>query len=271
MSATENNGTAVITGASTGIGAVYADRLARRGYDLSLVARNRERLAALANRLVAETGRSVEILPADLTDKADLLRVEATLRDDPKITMLVNNAGIGSVAPLIKADIEKMEEMIILNITALTRLTYAAAPGFVERGRGTIINISSTVGISTETLNGVYGASKAYVLGFSHSLQHELADKGVRIQAVLPGATATEFWDIAGYAHQNMPKDIVMSPEDMVDAALAGLDQGERVTIPGLQDGEVWARFEASRRAISTMFGNAVPGPRYSVGRTKAA
>ncbi len=118
MSATDNNGTALITGASTGIGAVYADRLARRGYDLILVARNRERLAALANRLVAETSRSVEILPADLTDKADLLRVEATLRDDPKITMLVNNAGIGSVAPLIKADIGKMEEMITLNITA---------------------------------------------------------------------------------------------------------------------------------------------------------
>lgn len=271
MSATENKGTALITGASTGIGAVYADRLARRGYDLVLVARNRERLTALANRLVAETGRSAEILPADLNNKADLLRVEATLRDDPNMTMLVNNAGVGSVAPLIKADIDKMEDMITLNITALTRLTYAAAPGFVERGHGTIINISSTVGISTETLNGVYGATKAYVLGFSHSLQHELGDKGVRIQAVLPGATATEFWDIAGFAHQNMPQDMVMSAENMVDAALAGLDQGERVTIPGLQDGEAWTSFEASRLAISKMFGNAIPGPRYNLGRKKAA
>ncbi len=271
MSATENKGTSLITGASTGIGAVYADRLARRGYDLILVARNRERLTALASRLVAETGRSVEILPADLNNKADLLRVEATLRDDPNITMLVNNAGVGSVAPLVKADIDTMEDMITLNITALTRLTYAAAPGFVARGRGTIINISSTVGISTETLNGVYGATKAYVLGFSHSLQHELGDKGVRIQAVLPGATATEFWDIAGFAHENMPKDMVMSPENMVDAALAGLDQGERVTIPGLQDGEAWLSFEASRLAISKMFGNAIPGPRYNIGRTTAA
>ncbi len=271
MSATESKGTALITGSSTGIGAVYADRLARRGYDLILVARHQERLTALANRLAAETGRSVKVLAADLNNKADLARVEATLRDDPAVTMLVNNAGIGSVAPLVKADVDTMEDMITLNITALTRLTYAAAPSFVARGRGTIINISSTVGISTETLNGVYGATKAYVLGFSHSLQHELGDKGVRIQAVLPGATATEFWDIAGFAHQNMPKDTVMSAEDLVDAALAGLDQGERVTIPGLQDGEAWASFETSRRAISTMFGNAIPGPRYHVGRKKAA
>jgi short-subunit dehydrogenase len=271
MSAAENKGTALITGSSTGIGAVYADRLARRGYDLILVARNQARLTAIANRLVAETGRSVTILAADLNNKVDLARVEATLRGDPNITMLVNNAGVGSVAPLVKADIDKMEEMITLNITALTRLTYAAAPSFVERGQGTIINISSTVGISTETLNGVYGATKAYVLGFNHSLQHELGDKGVRIQAVLPGATATEFWDSAGYAHQNMPQDMVMSPEDMVDAALAGLDQGECVTIPSLQDGAAWMSFEASRLAISKMFGNAIPGPRYNVSRKKAA
>jgi short-subunit dehydrogenase len=271
MSATENKGTALITGSSTGIGAVYADRLARRGYDLILVARHQERLTEIANRLVAETGRSVTSLPADLNNKLDLARVEATLRGDPNITMLVNNAGVGSVAPLVKADIDKMEDMITLNVTALTRLTYAAAPGFVERGRGTIINISSVVGISAETLNGVYGASKAYVLAFSHSLQHELGEKGIRVQAVLPGATATEFWGIAGFAHQNMPKDMVMSPEDMVDAALAGLDQGERVTIPSLQDGEAWLSFEASRLAISKMFGNAIPGPRYNIGWNKAA
>jgi short-subunit dehydrogenase len=263
MSNQSNKGTALITGASTGIGAVYADRLAKRGYDLILVARNHDRLAAVAKRLTTETGRSVRTIAADLNDKSALAKVEAVLRDDAGITMLVNNAGFGSVAPLLGGDTDKMEDMISLNVTALTRLTYAAAPRFVARGTGTIINISSIVGIAAEMLNGVYGATKAYVLSLSHSLQHELASKGVRVQAVLPGATATEFWDVAGFPHKNMPQEIVMTTEAMVDASLAGLDKGELVTIPGLQDGEEWTRFEATRRELSTKFGHAVPAPRY--------
>ena len=263
MKLEQKNGVALITGVSSGIGATYADRLARRGYDLILVARNKTRLKALAARLTSETGRSVKVLRADLSNKAELVKVEATLRDDPRITVLVNSAGIASVAPLLNADVEKMEDIIDLNITALTRLTYAAAPAFVARGAGTIINIGSVVGISPETLNGVYGATKAYVLALSHSLQHELADKGLRIQEVLPGATATEAWELAGMPYQNLPAEIVMSPEDVVDAALVGLDQGELVTIPPLHDGNEWTRFEAARRAISKQFGNSVPAPRY--------
>lgn len=263
MPLANSKGTALITGASTGIGAVYADRLAKRGYDLVLVARNEARLKSLSARLASETRRSVLPLRADLNDKAELAKVERILREDQTVTMLVNNAGVASVAPLLNADVEKMGDMIALNITALTRLTYAAAPAFVARGAGTIINIASIVGISPETLNGVYGATKAYVIALSHSLQHELADKGLRIQAVLPGATATEFWDIAGLPIRNLPASIVMSPEDMVDAALAGLDQGERVTLPSLHDGDEWTRFEAARRAISQRFGNSVPAPRY--------
>src|ERR1700754_4194561 len=240
MSSPSPKGVALVTGASTGIGAIYADRLAKRGYDLILVARNKDRLDTLAGRLRLETGRQVTALQADLGDKAGLAKVEAVLHDDPSITMLVNNAGVGSVASILQANVDKMEAMIELNITALTRLTYAAAPGFVARGKGTIINISSVVGIAVEALNGVYGASKAYVLSFSQSLQHELGDKGVRIQAVLPNATATDFWDIAGFAYQNMPAEWVMSAEDLVDAALVGLDNGEVGTIPGLQDGDDW-------------------------------
>jgi len=185
--------------------------------------------------------------------------------------MLVNNAGIGAVAPLLSADVEKMDDIIVLNITALTHLTYAAAPAFVSRGAGTIINVASVVGISPETLNGVYGASKAYVLALSHSLQHELGAKGVRIQAVLPGATATEIWDKAGLPVKNLPASIVMSPEDMVDAALVGLDQGELVTIPSLHDADEWTRFEAARRALSKRFGNAAPAPRYRIGAPASA
>ena len=188
MSATKTKGIALITGASTGIGAIYADRLAKRGYDLILVARNQSRLAALAGRLKSETGRSVETISADLNDKADLARIETTLRTNTNISLLVNNAGVGGAAPLLNSDVEKMDQMISLNVVALTRLTYAVAPGFVARGGGTIVNIASIVAISPETLNGVYGGSKAFVLAFSQSLQHELAQKGVRVQAVLPGA-----------------------------------------------------------------------------------
>jgi short-subunit dehydrogenase len=258
-------GTALVTGASAGIGAIYADRLAKRGYDLIVVARNEARLKSLAARLTRENGRSIEVLPADLNDKAELAKVEARLRDDPSITMLVNNAGVASVAPLLNADVAKMDDMIALNVTALTRLTYAAAPAFVARGAGTIINIASVVGISPETLNGVYGGTKAYVIALSHSLQHELADKGIRVQAVLPGATATEIWALAGLPYQNLPAEIVMSPEDMVDAALVGLDQGELVTIPSLQDTDEWTHWEAGRRALSQQFGHSMPAPRYRV------
>jgi short-subunit dehydrogenase len=164
-----------------------------------------------------------------------------------------------------------MDDMIALNVTALTRLTYAAAPAFVARGRGTIINIASTVGISPETLNGVYGATKAYVLALSHSLQHELADKGIRIQAVLPAGTATDFWEKTGLPYQNLPEGTVMSSEDMVDAALAGLDQGELVTLPSLHDDDEWARFEAARRAMSEHFFNSAPAPRYRIGELASA
>lgn len=261
-----SNGIALITGASTGIGAVYADRLARRGFDLILIARNKDRLEALATKLKKETGRSVTAVQADLADKKALASIEKILRDEPGITMLVNNAGVGSVAPLIGGNVDEIDSMIQLNIRALTRLTYAAAPAFAARGKGTIINISSIVGIANELLNGVYSASKSYVLGFSHSLQNELVDKGVRIQAVLPGATATEFWDVAGYG-QLKTASTTMSAEDMVDAALVGLDQGELVTIPGLHDENDWLRWEADRRAISQKFGNAKPAPRYAVAK----
>jgi len=263
MSNSSSKGTALITGASRGIGAVYADRLAKRGYDLILVARSEAPLQALAATLSRSTGRRTTPIVADVNNKQDLARVEAKLKDDPSITMLVNNAGCASVAPLLDADIEKMEDMIALNISALTRLTYVAAPAFVKRAAGTIINIGSAAGISVEALNGVYGASKAYVLAFSLSLQHELTSKGIRIQAVLPGRTATDGWEVAGLPWQQQPPSIVMSVEDMVDAALVGLDQGELVTIPGLHNGDEWTRFEAIRRGMLPQFGTSVPAPRY--------
>jgi uncharacterized protein len=274
MTVSRTQGIALVTGASSGIGAVYADRLAHRGHDLILVARRRDRLDAIAQRIRSETGRHVAVIIADLGNHVDLKQVEDVLRAETQLTMLVNNAGFGSVAPLHGEDVEKMKDMIELNVTAVTRLTYAAVPGFVARGRGAIINISSVVAVHPELLNGVYGGTKAYVLAFSQSLNHELADKGVRVQAVLPGATRTELWDNAGIPVENMPKERqgrFMPVEAMVDAALAGLDQGEFVTIPALPTVADWDTFEAARQALFPNLSHAEPAARYRIAPRSAA
>ncbi|MEX5360528.1 SDR family NAD(P)-dependent oxidoreductase [Pseudomonas guariconensis] len=255
-------GTALITGASSGIGALYAERLAHRGYDLILVARNRERLNALAKRLTDETGRSVEVVAADLGNPDDLRQVELLLRTDASITLLVNNAGVGATQPLLESDVDKMQDMITLNVNVLTRLTYAAVPGLVAR-QGTLINIASVVALAPERLNGVYGGTKAFVLAFSQSLHHELADKHVRVQVVLPGATATDFWAAAGTPLDYLPGEIVMKADDMVDAALAGLDLGEFITIPSLPDLGDLERYEAARQALMPNLSLRTPATRY--------
>jgi hypothetical protein len=258
-------GFALITGASAGIGAVYADRLARRGYDLILVARRADRLQAAAERIASETGRKVESVVADLGDHADLKRVEDILRTDTRISLLVNNAGLGPIAPLLNSDVDAMSEVVAVNIDAVVRLTYAVVPGFVERGTGSIINLSSSVAISPEILNGVYSASKAFVLAFSQSLKNELTDKGVRIQVVLSGAVATDSWANNGMPWENLPKEIVMSPEAMVDAALSGFDQGEFVTAPSLADRSEWDAFDQARQALAQNLSRSVPAARYGV------
>lgn len=262
---TSTLGTAVVTGASSGIGALYADRLARRGYNLILVARSRERLEALARDLADKTGRTIEVIAADLNNKADLARVEQVLRTDSSITALVNNAGVGATAPLLASDVDTMNAMIDLNVTALMRLTYAAVPGMVARGGGAVINIASSVAIAPEVLNGVYGGSKSFVLAFSQSLHHELKDKNIRIQSVVPGATATDFWQLAGMPVEHLPGEIVMKAEDLVDAALSGFDQGELVTIPSLPDVADWNAYEAARQKLMPNLSRQEPAARYRV------
>ncbi|MCF8481878.1 MAG: SDR family oxidoreductase [Rhodospirillum sp.] len=263
MTTQTNKGTALITGASSGIGAIYADRLAEQDYDLILVARDAGGLKAKANAL-AGTGRTVRTVAADLTKPADIAEVAAILRNDETITLLLNNAGIGATAPLLASDIDALEAMIDLNVTALTCLTRAAAPAFAQRGRGTIINISSVTALTPELFNGVYAASKAYVLVLTQALQHELAGTGVRVQAVLPGATATTFWATAGLPLSNLPASIVMTPDQMVDAALAGLAQGELVTIPSLPDAGDWTAFENARKALAPNLSKSKPAARYA-------
>ena len=254
-------GTAFVTGASSGIGAVYADRLARRGFDLVLVARNRARLEALASTLRAETDRTVDVLQADLGRSADLATVEHTLRTREDITLLVNNAGVGAASVLLDSDVDAMQRMIELNVTALTRLSYAYVPGAVRRGNGALVNIGSVVGVTPEFLNGVYGATKAYVLALTQSLHHELSGQGIQVQAVLPNATATEFWDAAG---SPLPDPSgVMSAADVVDAALIDLDRGELVSIPALHDLSHWQAYESARQVLMANFGAGTPAPRY--------
>ncbi|MDP2247599.1 MAG: SDR family oxidoreductase [Nitrosomonadales bacterium] len=262
---TQSKGTAVITGASSGIGAVYADRLAKRGYDLILVARDTSRLAALSTKLQRETGRMVDVITADLTEKSDLRMVEEVLREDKSIHLLLNNAGTAAVTPLVDSDMDKIDSMIQLNITALTRLAAAAASNFVAQGNGTIINIASIVALAPEMLNGSYSGSKAYVLNLSESMHHELSFKGVRVQAVLPGATSTELWDRAGFAVSNLPQEIVMSAEDMVDAALVALDQGEVVTIPSLPEVNDWQKFTDARLNLHPNLSHKFPAQRYLI------
>ena len=244
------SGTALVTGASAGIGAVYADRLARRGCDLILVARDGARLAVVAQRVKVATGRQVEILQADLCNRDDLMRVEERLSTDAAIRVLVNNAGMATAGPLVDNEADRLQAMIELNVTAPLRLTRAAARSFVDRGSGTIINIASVLALAPERFNGTYGGTKAFLLNLSQSLDRELKDKGVRVQAVLPGATRTGIWGKAGVDVSSFPAEVLMEVEEMVDAALSGLDQGETVTIPSLPDAADWRRFEEARLAL---------------------
>ena len=256
-------GTALVTGASAGIGAVYADRLARRGHDLILVARDRERLAALAGRLSEETGQSTQVLAADLAAKADLALVADVLRTDSSITLLVNNAGVAMSGDLAEADPDHLERMIQLNVLAPSLLARAVIPGFVARGRGTLINISSVLALAPERFNGSYSGTKAYLLNLSLRLQQELAGKGVRVQVVLPGATRTAIWEKAGTDIAALPPSIVMDVDDMVDAALAGLERGETVTIPSLPDMADWEAYEAARQNMGPKLSLNTPAARY--------
>jgi len=260
-------GTAVVTGASSGIGAVYADRLAKRGYDLVLVARRLDRLEALAERLENETGRKVSLLVADLTDPKGVATVETLLRDDPSITMLVNNAGSALTGAFVDHDVEAVDKLIRLNVTAPTRLAHAIAGPFASRGAGTIINITSITALAPPTLvSGVYAGTKSYLLTLSEALQAELGPRGVIVQAVLPGATATDIWADAGRPVEMLPQEIVMATDDMVDAALAGLDQGELITIPSLQDVDLFRAYSAARRSFDGKLSTKYPAARYGIG-----
>jgi short-subunit dehydrogenase len=252
---------AAITGASSGIGAVYADRFAKRGYDLLLVARRAERLKSLAAEISKAHGVSVATLVADLATDEGQASVAQVLSTNPVISVLVNNAGTARLAPLIGSPLQDSQQQIALNIMALTRLTHAVLPGMKARNEGLIINIASALALHALPISSVYSGTKAFVLNFSRGLQQELADTAVKIQAVLPAATATELWDQSGVPLAALNPETVMPADAMVDAALTALDNGESITLPSVADAEAIARFESARAALfaSTNTGKVAP------------
>lgn len=256
---------ALITGASTGIGKSYAQRLAKRGYDLVLVARDKARLEALAAELKGD-GTNCEVLVADLTQSAAVVRVEQKLESDPALTFFLNNAGIATVDPQLQTLVETIERLVALNVTAATRLALAAGRAFTARKSGTIVNMASAVSINPERFNAVYSGSKAFVLALSQALTRELTENGVTIQTVLPGAVRTEIWERAGKDVNTLPQERVMDVDEMVDAALKGLELGERITIPSLPDVQDLLDAEAARLKLGPNLSWQHPAARYKSG-----
>jgi len=256
-------GVALITGASSGIGAAYADRLAGRGLDLILVARRRDRLDSLAERLRTEHKRDIEVFPADLSDPGDLGCVEALIRAREDLDFLVNNAGLGALGPSATVDARAVDTLVKVNVLALTHLSLAAAPGFAKRDRGTIINLGSIIAVMPTAGGASYSASKAYVLNFSRSLQMEFERSNVKVQVVMPGPVRSEFF---GGLKPPFPDQLFMSAETLVDAALSALDQGELVCFPTLHDKVVWTNFDSARGALAkAVTQDGKPAERYRI------
>lgn len=251
----------LVTGASSGIGATYAERFARRGHDLVLVARNTARMEALAGRLRQETGVAIDILTADIADHEQRATVAARLRDDARIGVLINNAGSSLAGSFIEQSHDDIERLVTLNTTALVLLAHAIAPRLAKAGDGAIVNVGSVVGLAPEFGMPVYGATKAFVLHLSQALAQQLGPQGVYVQAVLPAATRTEIWSHSGVDVDTIPG--LMEVGDLVDAALVGFDRRELVTIPPLHDVTQWNAFEAARQAMIPGFRQSSPAARY--------
>jgi short-subunit dehydrogenase len=247
---------ALVTGASSGIGAAFARRLAREGYDLVIVARRRERLESLAEELQTAHSITVAVLTADLGKPAELREVERRVAEAPALELLVNNAGFGGYMPFIELDPDKAEELINLKILAVTRLARAALPGMIARGRGSIVNVSSRLaysaplGSSQLPKRAVYVGANAYLNAFCQLLHRELEGTGVRVQALCPGVVETEFHEQAGIDSSRYPAAIVMKPEDVVQASLRGLDLGEVICVPELEDLGLLEQVQESQKRL---------------------
>jgi short-subunit dehydrogenase len=247
---------ALVTGASSGIGAAFAERLARDQHDLIIVARRRERLEALAQRLHETHHVTVEVMVADLTQPGNLHAVEKCITEDTALELLVNNAGFGGYMPFVALDADRAEELISLQVVAVTRLTRAALPGMLAHGHGAIINVSSRLAFSAALSapnmpkRATYAATKAYINTFTQILHDELAGTGVQVQALCPGVVRTEFHERMGQDSNRIPAAIVMKPEDIVEASLTGLKLGEVICVPTLDDPNLLTQIQQDERQL---------------------
>lgn len=231
------SGTAMVTGASSGIGQALAADLARRGLDLVVVARRQDRLEELADKLRAAHGRTVEVLAADLVDPAQRATVEARLADrDKPVDVLVNGAGFGTQGSFVELPVEPEDEEIRLNVLALTRLCHAALPGMVERGRGGVVNISSLAGLQPIPRWATYTATKAFVITFTRAVAAEVRRTGVHVMLLMPGFTETEFQDRSQFDRRSIPGPAWMTPEAVAEQALDDLEKGRKESIPGVHN-----------------------------------
>ena len=257
-----SNRFALITGASSGIGEAYADQLAGRGYDLVLVARRKERLEIVAERLRKVYGRTVETVSADLGEDAGLMQIEDLIRARSDIEIVVNNAGLGALGPSASVDIECVDRLVKVNVLALTRLSLASVQSFARRNRGTLVNIGSVMAFIPSPGGAGYSASKAYVLNLSRSLQLEFAKTDVKIQVVMPGPVRSEFF---GAQKPPFPEHLFMTAQTLAVTALAALDKGELICIPTLHDAGAWSAFEDARTAlVKAVTQSGEPAPRYA-------
>jgi uncharacterized protein len=222
--------TALVTGPTSGIGLSFAHQLAAKGYDLVLVSRDQGRLDAVADELRAGYGVTVDVLPADLGDRSSLARVEARLADETRpVDLLVNNAGFGLKHGFLDNSVEDEQAMLDVLVTAVLRLTHAAIRPMVARGQGAIINVSSVAGFLPR---GTYSAAKAYVTSLSQWADLTYRDRGVRVMALLPGFTKTEFHERMDVSRGSAPSWMWLDADRVVRDALADLDSGKQVSIP---------------------------------------
>jgi short-subunit dehydrogenase len=249
---------AIVTGASAGIGAAFAERLARDAYDLVLVARRRERLDELADKLSRTHGRRVDVLPADLTAGEGVRLVEARIAAESALELLVNNAGFGTVGAFADLDRDGEEDEVRLNVVALQRLTHAAVHAMKPRGHGSVINVSSLAGFQPAPFNATYAATKAFVNAFTQGVAEELRGSGVRLQLLCPGFTRTEFQEVAGFHGQDVPGFAWMTADAVVAASVEGLRKGELIVIPGAGNKVIGALYRAVPAALARRVGGAL-------------
>jgi short-subunit dehydrogenase len=246
---------AVVTGASAGIGAAFARRLARDGYDLTVVARRAERLHALAQELADAHGSSVEVAQVDLADAAQVDSLARTVSDDDRVRLLVNCAGFAGYKPFVEQDPDEARALLDVHVGAATRLTRAVLPALVARGEGAVINVASLLAFSESLpvkplpFRAVYAGAKAYLVAFTQALNTELAGTGVSAQVCCPGIVATEFHAVEGIDLSHSPFR-PMTADAVVTASLAALAAGEPLCIPGLDDVQLIERYHEQQRLL---------------------